>query len=649
MYVVAFTLCIALVNVGSVLVSNANANDMSVEYHACSVNGWNSWVGSGQECKVADGEAMTRFEMHMKTDSGDSADANIEYSVASEAGWSVMSNGGEMASAAGKPIKAININLTGDLANAYKVEYRACNSNGEWLAWGSNGTVVGNINGETYLTAIQIKVEQTMPINTVEQTGAEGQVPQTGMEGQTPQDQVQDATVDVTTNESDVQTTPVPEMSAAVQPVVYDENGVPMGTQAPGQTPEPEMIEYEPTIAPEYSDDDMIPVQNGDTNTDSTETEDTGSADDTTNETVVTDNPIVGSQPDQGTGEDTSAPDSEETIAPDIQPSVSSAAEALIAKAESQLGKGRESDNSTIYGAWWANRVNDTVFRDAKWCAMFLSWCANEAGVSEKTIGYFAACSYWQKWFTDNGRWQSKDGYTPVRGDILFLDYDANGEANHNGIVKSVSGNTVTVIEGNVNDKVDNVTYDLSNEQIIGYGKPDYDNNEANVQKDAEEKKQQEETGAASGLAQKILEKAFSQRGTREGKNGWTKYGQWYNDNIDRGGFANAHWCAMFVSWCADQVGVPRDVIKPYASCWYGLQDLKTMATYHEASSGYVPQPGDIFFYHFSKSGAGHTGLVEKVQDRQIFTIEGNTADSVDARTYPLSNNKIKGYITPRY
>ena len=49
--------------------------------------------------------------------------------------------------------------------------------------------------------------------------------------------------------------------------------------------------------------------------------------------------------------EDTSAPAQviEETIAPDNQASASAVAEALIAKAESQLGKGRESDNTTVY------------------------------------------------------------------------------------------------------------------------------------------------------------------------------------------------------------------------------------------------------------------------------------------------------------
>ena len=52
MYAVAFAVCIALVNMGSLLVSKADANDMSVEYHACTVNGWNSWVGSGVECNA---------------------------------------------------------------------------------------------------------------------------------------------------------------------------------------------------------------------------------------------------------------------------------------------------------------------------------------------------------------------------------------------------------------------------------------------------------------------------------------------------------------------------------------------------------------------------------------------------------------------
>jgi len=653
MYFIAFAMCIVAVNLGSMVISNADEDEMTVEYHACTVNGWNNWVTSGQECKVEGTDGMTRVEMHLKNDNGDSVDSSIEYSVASEAGWSIPVNGGDMASAAGKPIKAMNIKLVGDAANAYKVEYRACNSNGEWLAWANNGTVVGNINGDANLVGIEVKVVKT----------AQTVAPQDGVEGGNPDTVGSTPQPGTTQDKIDIISTPKAEQQPAdgQQPVETIPGGAPSPTGAPGAEPEPEMIEYPPTNPPTYSDDDTANVENGGQPEQTTIEVEQGSViinedgtvqpigeetiapalDQTTEvieqQQIDTGAPVVEQQPAEDTG------------APVVENTTSDAAEALIAKAESQKGQGRDESGNTVYGNWWADRVSDSAFRDAKWCAMFLSWCANEAGVSEKTIGYFAACSYWEEWFKNNSKWQGKDGYTPVRGDILFINTDSDPEADHNGIVTSVSGTQVTTIEGNVNDKVDHVTYDINDGQILGYGKPDYANNTANVEQQQQEEQQKQESTGASGLAQSIIDKALSQKGTKERSDGWTKYGQWYNDNIDKGGFAKAQWCAMFVSWCADQVGVPRDVIKPYASCWYGLEDLKTRAEYHEASSGYEPKPGDIFFHKFRSDGSGHTGLVVKVEEGQIYTIEGNISNSVDTRTYPLSNSKMKGYITPRY
>ena len=46
-----------------------------------------------------------------------------------------------------------------------------------------------------------------------------------------------------------------------------------------------------------------------------------------------------------------------------------------------------------------------------------------------------------------------------------------------------------------------------------------------------------------------FVQTALDEEGYEEGSNGYTKYGSWY-------GLANADWCVMFISWCANQAGI---------------------------------------------------------------------------------------------
>ncbi len=42
-----------------------------------------------------------------------------------------------------------------------------------------------------------------------------------------------------------------------------------------------------------------------------------------------------------------------------------------------------------------------------------------------------------------------------------------------------------------------------------------------------------------------------------------------------------------------------------------------------------------------------HTGIVEKVENGTVYTIEGNTSDQVARRSYSLSDGSILGYGPP--
>lgn len=333
------------------------------------------------------------------------------------------------------------------------------------------------------------------------------------------------------------------------------------------------------------------------------------------------------------------------------------ALEAFVNKAVGEIGNKPDGNGVTKYGQWYQDNVDGSQkFNTAAWCAMFLSWCANDAGVSKSTVGYYAACSYWQEqFFVANGTWHAASGYTPARGDLIFFDYTGDGKANHNGIVESVSATQVVAIEGNVDKEVKRCTYEINDSTIVGYGKPDYSKNAENVaadKKKAEEQAQQQNdasqaTGSSgtTGQAEKIVQIALNEEGYKSPYGYYSKYGEWYQNNIDGSyNFKDAYWCAMFVTWCANQAGVPRNVIKPYAACSDGVAKFKSMGVWHSRSSGYVPKRGDVIFFTYS-----HTGLVDYVSDGYVHTIEGNSSRAVRKRNYSISHGSILGYGSPNY
>lgn len=143
--------------------------------------------------------------------------------------------------------------------------------------------------------------------------------------------------------------------------------------------------------------------------------------------------------------------------------------QALLSVAKSQIGYTAGSNKYTKYGDWYG-------LPNADWCAMFVSWCANEAGIGTNIIPKHASCGVGINWFKSNGTWKSRvSGYTPIQGDLIYYDYENDGFIDHVGIVESVSNGTITSIEGNVgggNGIVARQYHSLNNTDIIGYGTP---------------------------------------------------------------------------------------------------------------------------------------------------------------------------------
>ena len=66
---------------------------------------------------------------------------------------------------------------------------------------------------------------------------------------------------------------------------------------------------------------------------------------------------------------------------------------------------------------------------------------------------------------------------------------------------------------------------------------------------------------------------------------------------------------------------------------------------------GFSPKPGDIIFFDWEPDGSpNHVGIVEKVENGKVYTVEGNSTDDTARRKeYALNSNVIFGYGTPAY
>ena len=129
---------------------------------------------------------------------------------------------------------------------------------------------------------------------------------------------------------------------------------------------------------------------------------------------------------------------------------------------------------------------------------------------------------------------------------------------------------------------------------------------------------------------------ALSQVGQVGGEPYWSWYG--FGSRVE--------WCACFVSWCADQCGLlDSGAVPKFAGVGTGVQWFQSRGQWLDGSA--TPEPGMIIFFQWYGSDsliADHVGIVERVEDGRIYTIEGNSDNMVRQNSYPVGYGEIKGY-----
>ena len=127
------------------------------------------------------------------------------------------------------------------------------------------------------------------------------------------------------------------------------------------------------------------------------------------------------------------------------------------------------------------------------------------------------------------------------------------------------------------------------------------------------------------------------------GNIGGEKYWRWYGFN------ERVEWCAIFVSWVAEQNGlIQAGIIPRFASTSVGVQWFQSRGLWQPR--GYTPFPGALIFFDWTGDGnVQHVGIVEYVENGRVHTIEGNSNDQVRRRSYLLNSVNILGYGIPMY
>lgn len=136
------------------------------------------------------------------------------------------------------------------------------------------------------------------------------------------------------------------------------------------------------------------------------------------------------------------------------------------------------------------------------------------------------------------------------------------------------------------------------------------------------------------------------------GNEGGDKFWKWY-------GFEeHVHWCACYVSWCANECGyIEKGIIPKFSVCTDGINWFKEKNKWHDRGENYYPIIGDIIFFDWKDENGNqdgtsdHVGIVTRtdITNRNIYTIEGNTSNKCAERMYSFDDVQVMGYGSPKY
>ena len=136
-----------------------------------------------------------------------------------------------------------------------------------------------------------------------------------------------------------------------------------------------------------------------------------------------------------------------------------------------------------------------------------------------------------------------------------------------------------------------------------------------------------------------IVTVALSQVGNTGGQPYWSWYG--FNSRVE--------WCACFVSWCANECGyIENGIIPKLRAAYKALSGLRKEDNGRTAA---LRQKQDTLSSLIGKVTVftDHVGIVERVENGTVYTVEGNSGDACRQNSYSIGSSVIYGYGIPAY
>ena len=161
---------------------------------------------------------------------------------------------------------------------------------------------------------------------------------------------------------------------------------------------------------------------------------------------------------------------------------------------------------------------------------------------------------------------------------------------------------------------------------------------------------------AEIGYHEKASNSNLDSKTANSGNKNFTKYGRdLFNAGFFNGNKNGFDWCAQFPTWCVWKLTGKNKKKTEHILCVGG--DLSAgcgfALKYYKAAGRFdkTPKVGDQIFFKYSNddSTADHTGIVVRVTDGLIETIEGNSGNEVKRKAYQRTDKTIVGYGHPRY
>lgn len=149
-------------------------------------------------------------------------------------------------------------------------------------------------------------------------------------------------------------------------------------------------------------------------------------------------------------------------------------------------------------------------------------------------------------------------------------------------------------------------------------------------------------SGPASPGAQGALDRARGMLGLNEKTNTAEINKVTKESGIDS---STTPWCAAFAinilkdAGILDTTGLKNPNYCPEIVRWAKEKNIWM-------DRGSTPKPGDAILFDWGADGTSdHIGIVEKVENGKITTIEGNSSDSVKRNSYEIGSSKIMGFV----